>query len=57
MKKKGSRDIPDLAHLRAPMRAPGAQDPGARKSAPAPTARHAAVKPQATSAKLGRRGQ
>jgi hypothetical protein len=61
MKKKGSRDIPDFSHTHTPMQGrgamPSAQDPATRRSAPAPSARTPQVKPQATSAKLGRRGQ
>ena len=59
MKKKGSRDIPDFSHTRTPLRtaAPSAQDPAARRTGPAPSARQPLVKPQATSAKSGRRGQ
>ena len=58
MKRKGTRDIPDFSHAHTTVRAPSAQDPAARKSAPAPsTARQPLVKPQATSAKSGRRGQ
>ena len=57
MKKKGARDIPDFSHAHAPIRAPSAQDPAARKSAPAPSTRQATVKPPTTSTKVGRRGQ
>ena len=60
MKKKGSRNIPDFSPMHTPVRtaAPSAQDPAARRSGPAPSSAHQPhVKPQATSAKLGRRGQ
>ena len=61
MKKKGARDIPDFSHAHtaahAPIRAPSAQDPAARKTAPAPSTRQASVKPAATTTKMGRRGQ
>jgi hypothetical protein len=56
MKKKGPRHIPDFSAKRAPT--PGLQQPpkgGAARAASHPQAVN--VKPQATSAKSGRRGQ
>ena len=55
MKKKGARGVPDFARQAPATRATGAPqaDPKSPRSpAPRPT-----VKPQATSAKSGRRGQ
>lgn len=56
MKHKGQRDIPDFATKRPTTAAPLAATAATpRKVAPAPA--HQPIKPQATSAKSGRRGQ
>ena len=57
MKKKGHHTIPDFSHARV---ASPASQPQAQKGAPRPPQSGrtiANVKPQATSAKSGRRGQ
>ena len=57
MKRKGQRDIPDLAAMHKPsagLPKAGAGAKGPRTSAARPSPN---VKPQATSAKSGRRGQ
>ncbi|HEY0995579.1 MAG TPA: hypothetical protein VGD77_06285 [Gemmatimonadaceae bacterium] len=57
MRHKGERHIPDFAHHPKPVHATGAT-PAARKIEQAPVKRREPVaKPQATSAKSGRRGQ
>ena len=60
MKKKSPRDIPDFSRHPTPMRAPGAggtlgpEKPARPAAAPRPVT---SLKPHATSAKSGRRGQ
>jgi hypothetical protein len=54
MKRKGARDIPDFSSKRKPAPATGAPP---RQATPNPVPRDRVVKPQATSAKFGRRGQ
>lgn len=54
MKKKGHRDVPDFS--RHPTQEKGAPREAAAKK-PAPASTRQTVKPQATSAKSGRRGQ
>ena len=54
MKKKGARNIPDFSARRPPS-LPGAH-PEPKHAAP-PTPRTQTMKPRATSAKSGRRGQ
>lgn len=61
MKRKGERDIPDFLHAR-PAHATHPSHPTPAERAPAPrdatrTAARTPMKPQATSAKSGRRGQ
>lgn len=60
MKKKSTRDIPDFSR-HTPRDARGGAARGATKpagpSAPPPTSPRQTTKPQATSAKSGRRGQ
>lgn len=54
MKRKGPKSIPDFSTKRGPTSKPGAP---VEKSAATPAPRPPAIKPQATSAKSGRRGQ
>ena len=54
MKRKGPKSIPDFSSKRAPTQKQGT--PG-EKSVTPPVPRPPAIKPQATSAKSGRRGQ
>jgi len=54
MKRKGSKSIPDFSTKRSSMQKPGTP---AEKSVSPPVPRPPAIKPQATSAKSGRRGQ
>lgn len=54
MKRKGPKSVPDFSTKRGQAQKPGAP---AEKSATAPAPRPPAIKPQATSAKSGRRGQ
>jgi hypothetical protein len=56
MKRKGHRTIPDLSHKQSHA-TPPLQGTQPRKSAPAPLPPARTVKPHATSAKSGRRGQ
>lgn len=60
MKRRGGHDIPAAAPGHAPAPTPAARAAGAKAGTgarPAKAARTPAVKPQATSAKSGRRGQ
>ena len=59
MKKKSARDIPDFSRQPTRMASGGhgAAPPQQQGSKPARTTPAPAVKPQATSAKSGRRGQ
>ena len=54
MKRKGPKSIPDFSTKRNARQKPGAP---AEKSVATPAPRPPAIKPQATSAKSGRRGQ
>ena len=54
MKRKGPKSIPDFSGKRKPMQKPDAQS---EKPTVAPPPRTPSIKPQATSAKFGRRGQ
>ena len=54
MKRKGPKSIPDFSTKRNATQKPGAP---AEKSAAPPAPRPPSIKPQATSAKSGRRGQ
>lgn len=58
MKRKSTRDIPEFLHARpaTPKHHEGHVPPPVREAAPPPLPRQA-VKPQATNAKSGRRGQ
>ena len=58
MKRKGARDIPDFSHKRPSAPMDHGHPPESRAlGAKPPTPRAPAPKPQATSAKSGRRGQ
>ena len=58
MRRKGERDIPDFSPKHKAAAAPHGVVPDAKPSkVPHPAARGPAVKPHATSAKSGRRGQ
>ncbi|MFL5560499.1 MAG: hypothetical protein ACJ79K_03405 [Gemmatimonadaceae bacterium] len=56
MKKRGARDIPDFSHKQKNVQ-PGSAAAPRQASATAALRRDRVVKPQATSAKSGRRGQ
>ena len=57
MRRKGPRDIPDFSRKRPPAQSPPAPEQDAKVVVPHRPPPPAQVKPQATSAKSGRRGQ